>query len=97
MFGSGFQHCYRGRKFRRLNNKSQTLGVIVDDLSWQLFIAAFIFYPRARDRAIKTAEAAFFVSIYLLLRCLQNRPSQNQDHHPKFHLGQLRLAEQWRS
>ena len=36
---------------------------------------------------------AFFASIYLLQRCLQNRHGENKEHHPKFHLVQLRSAE----
>ena len=66
--------------------------MIVDDLSRRLFIATFVFHLCARDRAVKSAEMAFFASIYLLQCCLQNRRGENQEYHPKFHLPQLNPA-----
>ena len=80
-------------KFRRLNNEKRTLGVIVDDLSRQLFIAAVVFELRARERAVKSGETAFFANIYLLQRCLQNRRGKNQEYPHKFLLVQLRSTE----
>ena len=67
--------------------------MIVDDLSRRLFLATFGFQLRARDRAVKSAEMAFFTSIYLLQCCLQNRHVENKEHHPKFHLPLLRSAK----
>ena len=80
-------------EFRRLNSGKQTLGMIVDDLSRRLFIAAFIFLLCANNRAVKSAETVFFfASIYLLQRYSQNRRGVNQEYHPKFLLVQLRSA-----
>ena len=42
------------REFHNLNNETLTLGMIVDNLSRQLFIATFVFQLCARDRAIKS-------------------------------------------
>ena len=80
-------------EFRKLNNEKLTLGMIVDDLSQRLFIATFVFQLCMRDRAVKSAEMAFFTSIYLLQCCLQNRHGENQKYHPKFHLPLLRSAK----
>ena len=80
-------------KFRKLNNEMLALGMIVDDLSRRLFIATFVFQLCARDRAVKSAEMAFFTSIYLLQCCLQNCRGENQEYHPKFHLPLLRSAK----
>ena len=57
-------------EFRKLNNETLTLGMIVDDLSRRLFIATFVFQLCARDRAVRGAEMAFLTSIYLLRCCL---------------------------
>ena len=57
-------------KFRKLNNETLTLGMIVDDLSRRLFIAIFDFQLCARDRAVKSAEMAFFFYEYLLTTML---------------------------
>ncbi|MGJ8945866.1 hypothetical protein AB9K17_23500, partial [Salmonella enterica subsp. enterica serovar Kentucky] len=65
--------------FRRLNNGKQTLGMIVDDLSRRLFIAAFVFQLCARNRAVKSAEPEFFASIYIQQRYLQDRRGENQE------------------
>ena len=46
-----------------------------------------------RERAVKSGETAFFASIYLLQRCLQNRRGKNQEYPPKFSLVQLRSTE----
>ena len=80
-------------EFRKLNNETLTLGMIINDLSQRLFIATFIFQLCVRDRAIKSAKMAFFTSIYLLQCCLQNRRGENQEYHPKFHLPVLRSAK----
>ena len=80
-------------EFCKLNNEKLTLGMIVDDLPWRLFIATFVFQLRTRDCAIKSAEMAFFASIYLLQCWLQNRCRENQEYHPKFHLPLLRSAK----
>ena len=58
-------------EFCKLNNEKLTLGMIVDDLPWRLFIAAFVFQLHARDRTVRSAELVFFVIIYLLQH-LQN-------------------------
>ena len=80
-------------EFQKLNNEKLTLGMIVDDLSRGLFIAAFIFRLHARDRAVRCAEMALFESIYLLRRSLQNPSGENQEYHPKFYCPLLRSAE----
>ena len=80
-------------EFRKLNNETFILGMIVDDLSRRLFIASFVFQLCARDCAVKSAEMAFFTSIYLLQCYLQNRRRENQEYHPKFHLPLLRSAK----
>ena len=80
-------------EFRKLNNEKLTLGMIVDDLPRRLFIAAFVFRLHAKDRAVRSAEMAFFASICLLQRCLQNRHGENQEYHPKFYFPLLRSAE----
>ena len=84
-------------EFRKLNNETLTLGMIIDDLSRRLFIATLVFHLCARDRAVKSAEMAFFASIYLLQCCLQNRRWENQEYHPKFHLPLLRSAKSSRN
>ena len=68
--------------------------MIVDDLSRQLFIATctFVYQLRARDRAIKSAEVAFFCEYLLTTSCLQNRHGEHQEYHPKFLLLLLRSA-----
>ena len=56
-------------EFRKLNSENLMLGMIVDDLPQQLFIAAFIFQLHVWDRAIRSAELAFFCD-YLLTTML---------------------------
>ena len=68
-------------EFRKLNNETLTLWMVVDDLSRRLFIATFVFQLCARDRAIKSAEMAFFYE-YLLTTMLL----------PKLPLGESRVS-----
>ena len=51
--------------------------MIVDDLPRRLFVAALVFQLHARDRAVRSAEMAFFAIIYLLQGCLQIRRGEN--------------------
>ena len=80
-------------EFRKLNNEKLTLGVIVDDLPWGMFIAAFVFRLHVRDCAVRSAKMALFVSICLLQRCLRNRHGESQEYNPKFYFPLLRSAE----
>ena len=73
----------------KLNNEKLTLGRIVDNLWWQLFIAAFVFQLHVRSCCQKCLNGVFFAIIYLLQCCLQN----HHRNHPKLHLPLLKSAE----
>ena len=61
-------------EFRKLNDEKLTLGMIVDDLPGRLFVAAFVFQLHARDRAVKSAEMAFFCNYLLTTKLFANSP-----------------------
>ena len=63
-------------EFRKLNDEKLTLGMIVDDLPRRLFVAALVFQLHARDRAVRSAEMAFFCDYLLTTKLFANSPRE---------------------
>ena len=81
------------RDFRGLNCEKLNFETIVDDLPREKLTTHSIFPARAKDRAVKTAEMAFFAIIFLVQCSLQTSLGENQDYQPRLIFVQLRFTE----